>query len=124
RVYDASCSSESPRIGRSHRKNTENTPTQHGPVLRGKIRLGTEPKLMLVDEPTDGLMPAYVETIQNVMVEIQNKGIAILLVKQNFRMALTITNRAYLIEKGVICWEGKSADLLEDQETRMRYLGV
>ncbi len=92
--------------------------------MRGKIRLVTEPKLMLVDEPTEGLMPAYVETIQNVMIEIQNKGIAILLVEQNFRMALTITNRAYLIEKGVICWEGKSADLLEDQETKMRYLGV
>ncbi len=86
--------------------------------------LGTEPKLMLVDEPTEGLMPAYVETIQNVLVEIQNKGIAILLVEQNFRMALTITNRAYLIEKGVIRWEGKSADLLEDKDTRMRYLGV
>ncbi len=113
-----------PRVGHSSTKNTENTLIQHGQVLRGKIRLVTEPKLMLVDEPTGGLMPAYVETIQNVMVEIQNKGIAILLVEQNFRMALTITNRAYLIEKGVICWEGKSADLLEDQETRMRYLGV
>ncbi len=86
--------------------------------------LGTEPKLMLIDEPTEGLMPAYVETIHNVLVEIQNKGIAILLVEQNFRMALTITSRAYLIEKGAIRWEGASADLLEDQETRMRYLGV
>ncbi len=86
--------------------------------------MGTEPKLMLIDEPTEGLMPAYVETIHNVLVEIQNKGIAILLVEQNFRMALTITSRAYLIEKGAIRWEGASADLLEDQETRMRYLGV
>ena len=86
--------------------------------------LGTEPKLMLLDEPTEGLMPAYVETIHNVLEEIQKRGIAILLVEQNFRMALTITSRAYLIEKGVIRWEGKSADLLEDQEIRMRYLGV
>lgn len=86
--------------------------------------LGTEPKLMLVDEPTEGLMPAYVETIHNVLVEIQKKGIALLLVEQNFRMALSITKRAYLIEKGVIRWEGPSGDLLEDQETRMRYLGV
>ena len=86
--------------------------------------LGTEPKLIMVDEPTEGLMPAYVETIENVLMEIQKKGIAILLVEQNFRMALGITKRAYLIEKGVIQWEGASADLLEDQETRMRYLGV
>lgn len=86
--------------------------------------LGTEPKLIMVDEPTEGLMPAYVETIENVLMEIQKKGIAILLVEQNFRMALGITKRAYLIEKGVIQWEGASADLLEDQETRVRYLGV
>jgi branched-chain amino acid transport system ATP-binding protein len=86
--------------------------------------LGTEPKLMLLDEPTEGLMPAYVETIHNVLVEIQNKGIALLLVEQNFRMALSISSRAYLIEKGVIRWEGNSSDLLEDQETRMRFLGV
>ena len=86
--------------------------------------LGTEPKLMLVDEPTEGLMPAYVETIHNVLVEIQKKGIALLLVEQNFRMALTISKRAYLIEKGIIRWEGASGDLLEDKETRMRYLGV
>ncbi len=86
--------------------------------------LGTEPKLMLLDEPTEGLMPAYVETIENVLVEIQKREIALLLVEQNFRMALTITKRAYLIEKGAIRWEGSSGDLLEDQETRMRYLGV
>ena len=86
--------------------------------------LGTEPKLMLVDEPTEGLMPAYLETIQEVLLEIQKKGIAILLVEQNFRMALSITSRVYMIEKGVIRWEGASSDLLEDRETRMRYLGV
>lgn len=86
--------------------------------------LGTEPKLMLVDEPTEGLMPAYVETIRNVLVEIQKKGIAILLVEQRFRMALSITQRAYLIEKGQIRWGGPSSDLLGDEETRVRYLGV
>ncbi|MEE9275871.1 MAG: ABC transporter ATP-binding protein [bacterium] len=86
--------------------------------------LGTEPKLMLLDEPTEGLMPAYVETIRNVLVEIQQRGIAILLVEQNFKMALTITKRTYLIEKGQIQWEGPSGDLLEDHETRKRYLGV
>ncbi|MEK6711565.1 MAG: ABC transporter ATP-binding protein [Chloroflexota bacterium] len=86
--------------------------------------LGTEPKLMLVDEPTEGLMPAYVETIRNVLIEIQKKGIAILLVEQRFRMALSITQRAYLIEKGQIRWEGPSADLLKDEETRVRCLGV
>ncbi|MBI4609366.1 MAG: ABC transporter ATP-binding protein [Candidatus Rokubacteria bacterium] len=90
-------------------------------IARG---LGTEPKIMLVDEPTEGLMPFLVETIREVLVQIQEKGIAILLVEQRFRMALSIASRAYLIEKGQIRWEGSSADLLEDEETRIRYLGV
>ncbi|MED5580242.1 MAG: ABC transporter ATP-binding protein [Nitrospinota bacterium] len=90
-------------------------------IARG---LGSEPRLMLIDEPTEGLMPAYVETIGNVLEEIKNKGIAIILVEQNFKMALNITARAYLIEKGIIRWEGKSKELLANEETRMRYLGV
>ncbi len=90
-------------------------------IARG---LGTEPKVLLVDEPTEGLMPALVETIRNVLVEIRRKGIAILLVEQRFRMALSITDRAYLLEKGQIRWGGSSADLLRDETTRLRYLGV
>ncbi len=86
--------------------------------------LGTEPKVLLVDEPTEGLMPVYVETIRDVLVEIQQQGIAVLLVEQNFRLALSITQRAYLIEKGQIQWQGPAADLLDDHETRRRYLGV
>lgn len=86
--------------------------------------LGTNPKIMLVDEPCEGLMPLLVDTIRNVLVEIQKSGIAILLVEQRFRMALSITQRAYLIEKGQIRWAGASVDLLEDEATRLRYLGV
>lgn len=90
-------------------------------IARG---LGIEPKIMLVDEPTEGLMPALVETIRNVLVEIRTKGIAILLVEQRFRMALSITDRAYLLEKGQVRWGGSSADLLRNEATRIRYLGV
>ena len=90
-------------------------------IARG---LGTEPRIILVDEPTEGLMPALVETIRNVLVEIRKKRIAILLVEQRFRMPLTITDRAYLIEKGQIRWGGSSADLLRDEATRIRHLGV
>ncbi len=90
-------------------------------IARG---LGTEPRVILVDEPTEGLMPALVETIRNVLVEIRRKRIAILLVEQRFRMALSITDRAYLIEKGQIRWAGSSASLLDDEATRRRYLGV
>jgi branched-chain amino acid transport system ATP-binding protein len=86
--------------------------------------LGTEPRLLLIDEPTEGLMPAFVETIGQTIVDIQRQGLAVLLVEQNTRLALEATQRVYLIEKGVIRHEGTSADLREDPETRLRYLGV
>src|SRR6185295_2687291 len=86
--------------------------------------LGTEPKLLLIDEPTEGLMPAFVETISQTIVEIQRQGVAVLLVEQNTRLALAATQRVYLIEKGVIKHEARSADLANDAEARHRYLGV
>ena len=86
--------------------------------------LGTEPRLLLIDEPTEGLMPAFVETIGQTIVDIQRQGLAVLLVEQNTRLALEATQRVYLIEKGVIRYEGASAALKHDTATRLRYLGV
>jgi branched-chain amino acid transport system ATP-binding protein len=86
--------------------------------------LGTEPKLLLIDEPTEGLMPAFVETIGRTIREIQRQGLAVLLVEQNTRLALEATQRVYLIEKGAIKHEGRSSDLKNDAAVRLRYLGV
>jgi branched-chain amino acid transport system ATP-binding protein len=86
--------------------------------------LGTEPKLLLIDEPTEGLMPAFVDTIGRTIVEIQRQGVAVLLVEQNTRLALAATQRVYLIEKGVIKHEARSRELERDAAMRVRYLGV
>ena len=86
--------------------------------------LGTEPKLLLIDEPTEGLMPAFVDTIGRTIGEIQRQGVAVLLVEQNTRLALEATQRVYLIEKGVIKHEAHSQDLQRDAAVRLRYLGV
>lgn len=86
--------------------------------------LGTEPRLLLIDEPTEGLMPAFVETIGQTILDIQRQGLAVLLVEQNTKLALDATQRVYLIEKGVIRHQGASADLKHDAATRLRYLGV
>jgi branched-chain amino acid transport system ATP-binding protein len=86
--------------------------------------LGTEPRLLLIDEPTEGLMPAFVETIARTIGEIQREGLAVLLVEQNTRLALAATQRVYLIEKGAIKHEGASRDLQDDAAIRLRYLGV
>lgn len=86
--------------------------------------LGTNPKLLLIDEPTEGLMPAFVETIGRTITEIQRQGVAVLLVEQNTRLALEATGRVYVIEKGTIKHEARSRDLAGDAEARRRYLGV
>jgi branched-chain amino acid transport system ATP-binding protein len=86
--------------------------------------LGTDPKLLLIDEPTEGLMPAFVETIGRTIGEIQRQGLAVLLVEQNTKLALEATQRVYLIEKGAIKHEGRSSDLRNDAAVRLRYLGV
>jgi branched-chain amino acid transport system ATP-binding protein len=86
--------------------------------------LGTEPKLLLIDEPTEGLMPAFVETIGQTIGEIQRQGLAVLLVEQNTKLALEATQRVYLIEKGTIKHEGRSSDLKNAAAVRLRYLGV
>jgi branched-chain amino acid transport system ATP-binding protein len=86
--------------------------------------LGTEPKFLLIDEPTEGLMPAFVDTIARTILEIRRQGLAVLLVEQNTRLALDATQRVYLIEKGAIKHEGRSADLTADAAVRLRYLGV
>jgi branched-chain amino acid transport system ATP-binding protein len=86
--------------------------------------LGTEPKLLLIDEPTEGLMPAFVETIGQTILEIQRQGVAVLLVEQNTKLALGATQRVYFVEKGAIKHEGRSEEMQRDSAVRMRYLGV
>ncbi len=90
-------------------------------IARG---LGSEPKLLLVDEPTEGLMPAMVAAIAETLRQVQRAGVAILLVEQNTKIALETSRRTYLIEKGNIKHEAPSAELARDHETRLRYLGV
>jgi hypothetical protein len=70
------------------------------------------------------MMPELVLAIADTMTKIQEAGVAILLVEQNVKIALGITQRTYLIENGNIRWHGASADLARDYDTRRRYLGV
>ena len=96
-----------------HRLSSKGKHAQWGEqqMLTMARSLGTDPKLLLIDEPTEGLMPAFVETIGRTIGEIQRQGLAVLLVEQNTRLALEATQRVYLIEKGVIKHEGRSSDL-------------
>ena len=86
--------------------------------------LVSEPVLMLVDEPTEGLMPILVKGIEDILVRMNAAGVTILLVEQNVKMALSISHRAYVIDQGKIHFSGAASDVLADRELQRRYLAV
>lgn len=85
--------------------------------------LMAKPKMILMDEPSMGLSPLLVKEIFSIIKEVNKKGITILLVEQNAKMALSISNRAYVLETGKISIEGRSKDLLNDERVKKAYLG-
>lgn len=85
--------------------------------------LMSDPKLLLLDEPSLGLAPILVTEIFSLLREINQRGVTTLLVEQNARKALTIADRAYVLETGKIIAEGPGAQLLEDPIIRKAYLG-
>lgn len=83
-----------------------------------------QPKLIILDEPTEGIMPKLVAQIRNEIAAIARRGISVLLVEQNLRTALRLANRVYLMERGRIVHEGPAACLQDEPEVIHRYLGV
>jgi len=82
-----------------------------------------KPKLLLLDEPSLGLSPNYVNTVFEKIKEINKDGTTILLVEQNARMALEYADRGYVFEIGKIAFEDKAKNLLENDEVRKSFLG-
>jgi branched-chain amino acid transport system ATP-binding protein len=89
----------------------------------GRALMGN-PRLLLVDEPSEGLAPLMVMEVQNVLADINKAGVTILLVEHNLRMALSLAGRVCLMGKGHIGYEGTSEDLIENKEMREKYLEV
>ena len=89
-------------------------------IARG---LMARPRLLLLDEPSMGLAPFLVNEIFRIVGQLHEQGIAIVLVEQNVKKALKITQRAYVMELGQILYHGKSSDLIEDDRVRKSYLG-
>ncbi len=85
--------------------------------------LMSSPRLLMLDEPSLGLAPLLVQAILDVLVEINRGGVAVFLVEQNVRAALTLAHRAYILETGRIVGEGGGAELLQDPHVRRAYLG-
>ena len=85
--------------------------------------LMSRPRLLLLDEPSRGLAPLLIKEIFSIIVDINKAGTTILLVEQNANMALSIANRAYVLETGRITLSGDAKDLAASEEVRKAYLG-
>jgi branched-chain amino acid transport system ATP-binding protein len=85
--------------------------------------LMSQPKLLLLDEPSLGLAPQVVERIFQVLKEVSDAGVALLLVEQNAHKALQIAHRAYVLETGEVVMQGTGKELLASPEVRKAYLG-
>ena len=85
--------------------------------------LMSSPELLLLDEPSMGLSPLYVNTIFDMIKQVNSLGTTVLLVEQNAKKALSIAHRAYVLEIGKIVKTGTGAELLEDKDIQKAYLG-
>ena len=85
--------------------------------------LMSKPKLLMLDEPSMGLAPILVEQIFDIIKELHDAGVTILLVEQNAQMALSIADRAYVLETGRIAMTGEASALLKNDDVRKAYLG-
>ena len=86
--------------------------------------LMSEPKLLLLDEPSLGLAPLIIKDIFSIVRKLRETGLTILLVEQMANQALGVADRAYVLETGRITLEGKGCDLLNDPKVRAAYLGA
>jgi branched-chain amino acid transport system ATP-binding protein len=86
--------------------------------------LMTNPRLLLLDEPSEGLAPLIVREIGRVLVRLKSEGLSILLVEQNVPLALRVADRVYVMSKGQIVYQGAPAELEADEDVKRRFLGV
>ena len=102
-----------------------------GPISGGQRKrlalaklISDEPDLIILDEPTEGIMPILVKEIRREIEAVRETGVSILLVEQNIKTALRLCTRVYLMEKGQIVHEASADELKNDKGTLHRYLGV
>ncbi len=86
--------------------------------------LMAKPRLLLLDEPSFGLSPLAYEMVLTAIVDINQEGVGILLAEQNYERALEISHRCYVLENGRVIRTGRSADLFNDPDIKVAYLGL
>ena len=86
--------------------------------------LVSSPKLLLLDEPSEGLAPLIVKGIAKVIVQMRQLGMAILLVEQNFNLAVELADRIYIMSRGQVVFDSNPEELIRNEEIKRRYLGM
>jgi len=86
--------------------------------------LMSNPELLLMDEPTEGLAPLLVREVGRVIAELKRSGLSILLVEQNLALALSVADRVHVLSRGQIVHTGTPAELMRNDDVKTRYLGV
>ena len=86
--------------------------------------LVTGPSLILLDEPSQGLAPMVVELVVDMLRELQSEGVSMLLVEQNLQMALDLAERVYILDEGVVVFDGLSQELRDNDQLTASFLGV
>ena len=112
-----------PRLKERHKQVAGTLSGGEQQMLAMGRALMSKPRLLMLDEPSMGLAPLLVEQIFDIICELNRAGTTILLVEQNAQMALSIANRAYVLETGSIVKEGDARLLMNDDDVRKAYLG-
>ena len=112
-----------PRLKERHKQIAGTLSGGEQQMLAMARALMSKPRLLMLDEPSMGLAPILVEQIFDIIKELHGSGTTILLVEQNAQMALSVADRAYVLETGKITMEGNARDLLHNDAVRKAYLG-
>ena len=113
-----------PRLAeRRHHRGTQLSGGERQMLAVGRALL-LDPKLILMDEPSEGLAPVMVQHLETVIANLRTEGLGILLVEQNLYSALAVANRVFVMETGEIVHQGTKRDIQADPNSLRRYLGV
>ena len=113
-----------PRLKERHNQKAGTLSGGEQQMLAMGRALMSHPKTILMDEPSMGLSPKLVKEIFSIIRKLHEQGITVLLVEQNAKMALSIADRAYVLETGRITMEGDAKELLNNEQVRKAYLGA
>jgi branched-chain amino acid transport system ATP-binding protein len=113
-----------PRLGDRARNRASKLSGGEQQMLAIGRALMTDPDLLLMDEPTEGLAPLLVREVGRVIAELKREGLSILLVEQNLPLALSVADRVHILSRGQIVHSSGPAELLANEDVKARYLGV